>query len=136
MQVKQCKADGVSEEDIESNMDHRDRLIRICVDQASGGTLDLGGAETRAELRHRTLSRKSTRIKARVRHSSAEESDDAPIRRSRFYVDFDPSDQGEFKERIVEGDMCHVHEVRQGSVVAYLEAGDYVSNCSALLCYA
>lgn len=108
--VKQCRADGVSEEDVDTNMDHRDHLIRLCVDKASGGTMDLGGAENRPELRHRTLSRKNTKIKARARHSS--EDSDAPIRRSRFYEDFDPSESGEFTERIVEGTVCHVHEVR------------------------
>lgn len=97
--VKQCQADGVHQDDIDANMDHRDHLIQLCVEKASGGTMDLGGAESRPELRHRTLSRKNTKIKARARHSS--EDSDAPIRRSRCYNDFDPSEAGEFKEKLV-----------------------------------
>jgi hypothetical protein len=81
------------------------------------------GAESWQELRHRALDRKPTKVKGRCRHSR-HIGYDIPIKRPRFYQNFDPS-EGESKVRLSEGDIVVAHEVRQGSVVAYLNEGDY-----------
>ena len=39
--VKQCKADGVQQELIDANLDNKADLVRLCVEKASGGTIDL-----------------------------------------------------------------------------------------------
>jgi hypothetical protein len=39
--VKQCKADGVQKELIDANLDNKADLVRLCVEKASGGTIDL-----------------------------------------------------------------------------------------------
>ena len=49
---------------------------------------------------------------------------DVPIRRTRFFVDFDPT-EGEASDRVLKTDSVQVLEVRQGNVLSYLNAGDY-----------
>ena len=62
---------------------------------------------------------------AKVRHASSHFAPiDVPIRRTCFFIDFDPS-EGESTERLKVGDAVQVIEVRRGSVLGYLTEGDY-----------
>jgi hypothetical protein len=96
---RQMDAEDVTPEDIDSEMDSgaekdsKKLTVKLCVERALGGSIqmDQAGSETKFELRHRALDRKPTLMTGTCRHSSSSfYRTDVPIRRTRFFVDFDP----------------------------------------------
>jgi hypothetical protein len=129
----QMEAEGVTPEDIDIEMDSgsekdsKKLAVKLCVERTSGGSImmDQSGAEAKPELQHRALDRQPTLMTGTCRHSSSHHyKSDVPIKRARFFVDFDPT-EGEASDRIAKGDTAQVLEVRQGNVLSYLTDGDY-----------
>ena len=130
---RQMEAEGVTPEDIDTEMDggaekdSKKLAVKLCVERTSGGSIqmDQSGAETKPELQHRALDRQPTLMTGTCRHSSSHAyKTDVPIRRVRFFLDFDPT-EGEAPDRVMKGDSVQVLEVRQGNVLSYLTDGDY-----------
>ena len=76
---RQMDAEDVTPEDIDSEMDNgaekdsKRLAVKLCVERASGGTIqmDQAGTETKPALQHRALDRKPTMMTGTCRHSSS-----------------------------------------------------------------